>query len=140
MKTIFSLLAVVSLLLFACKKEEDHTRDVTKENLRGTYRYTAASYQIGSYPTINIFDSLDACEKDDLMQLNPALTYNYLDAGTVCNPPGNDTGTWDVVSTTQFKLDGLVFTINSFDGKTLVISNKSTTNTPTTYTMTLVKQ
>lgn len=67
----------------------------------------------------NIFNNLDACEKDDLLTLQANGTYNYQDAGTHCDPVGNDEGEWSV-NGNMISSDGVVGgVITSYDCHTL---------------------
>jgi hypothetical protein len=63
----------------------------------------------------------EACEIDDNLILNADGTYQYLDAGIICSPAGNDAGTWSVNGNT-LETDGDLANIESFDCKNLVLT------------------
>jgi hypothetical protein len=65
---------------------------------------------------------LDACMKDDIHKLNTNMTYELMDAGVQCSPPGNVNGTWSLTNNTTIVLDGVQGTIRKFDGKNLEIT------------------
>ena len=138
MKKHIHLLLVVLIAFASCKKDKND--EITKENLAGSYKLTASTSQAGNGPIINEYALLPVCEKDDLFKLNGDLSYNYVDAGTKCNPAGDDNGSWSLPSTTQIILDGQSLSINSFDGKTLVLSVSIAFNgTTNVSTITLMK-
>lgn len=126
MKKVMLGFSVVALLATAsCKKDNNNTQVTpTKENLVGTYKMTAATMN-----NINVFNNsieslnmFEACDRDDLYKLNADLTYEVIDAGTVCDPDNSYTSEWDLTNSTTIVVDGEAGTINSFDGKTLVVS------------------
>lgn len=133
------LLFIVS---YSCKKSNDAPSNArTVENFSGLYNYTGLTYSSGGQ-TINFFDSLDACEKDNMLKFNTNLTYNFIDTGVVCAPPEGGSGTWALSS----KGDSLILDsdpayIKSWDGKTLVVTaTVQTAPILITATTTLVKK
>ncbi len=120
-----AILALSMLVVLAsCKKDKnDEQITPTKENLTGSYKMTAATLASGG-TSVDIFNNptfFEACDRDDIYKLNADLTYEIVDAGMVCNPDNNYTGgTWSLVSTTSINIDGDVYTIKSWNGKTLV--------------------
>jgi len=72
--------------------------------------------------TNDILATMEPCKVDNLQQLNKNLTYKVIDAGQQCDPHEDETGTWGLQADTTIVLDGIPITINSFDGKRLVIS------------------
>jgi len=106
----------------SCKKSTDDNT-ITKERLTGSYKLNSITMKVGSSAEQNVTDNyLTACEKDDITKLNSDNTYEYMDAGITCNPPGNATGIWDLPSQTTFKQDNEVFDLDRFDGQILQIS------------------
>jgi len=111
-------------LLFSCKKDKDGNgggSKITKQNISGTYKLVSMMYKQGTDPAMNLMDYMDACEKDDKTTLKTDGSYIVEDAGTKCNPPGDDSGTWDLPNTNSIVIDGETYTLKSFDGDKLVI-------------------
>jgi hypothetical protein len=141
MKKLLFALSAFALLATACKKDDDNTAEVTKENIAGAYKLESLKMKIGSAPETDITNQVDACQRDDIQTFLVNETYNYTDAGTLCSPPGDDSGTWSLPSTTSMIIDGDLYTINKFDGSSLELSYSEVVN-GTTYvaTTTLKKQ
>jgi hypothetical protein len=123
MKKIILSAAVISFALFSCKKS-DKTCDLNSASFAGTFKVTAVKYKAdASTPEVDEFATYDACEKDDLVIFNSNGTITFQDAGTVCTPPGDDTGTWN--------LSGSVLTINGTPGTVAYFDCNSTAITLT---------
>lgn len=138
----FALIGII-FLAFACSKSNNSTNTsaITKENLAGTYTLTAATASIPGLPPQNVLDSLPACQKDDQYKLNVDLTFNYIDAGTKCSPPGDYSATWSLIGTTQIVIGSDTASIQSFNGKNLVVNSVVTiAGIPLTTTDTFTKQ
>src|SRR4051812_21957156 len=139
--SLITLLAAT--LIFAanaCKKSSTSNNAITVESLAGTYSLKALIWNYSGI-TINVYDSLDACDRDNLVTLNTDKTVNFIDAGVACTPPSDDNGTWDL------KGDSITFSSNfssakieSFDGKTLVLSGTPDGISGAIATTTLLKQ
>ncbi len=142
MKKILSFaLAIAVLAVSSCKKDNAKPVEITEANLAGSYRIAAFTSQKGAAAPVDLIAHLEDCEKDNVVKFNTDHTYNYIDAGVQCNPPGDDHGTWSLPTTSQFILDSTTFSIKSFDGKTFIIAATETTgNEVTVYTYTFVKQ
>jgi hypothetical protein len=111
------------MIFYSCKKSNDVSNERTVQNLSGFYNYTALSYSSGS-TVINAFDSLLACEKDNLLQFKTDLTYNFIDTGIVCTPPESGQGDWNLSANgDSLYLDSDPSFIKSWDGKTLVVTS-----------------
>ncbi len=93
----------------------------------GPYKLVALTTWVSGGMTSNVYDSIDDCEKDNLIQLNTNLTAANIDAGIQCSPPENSTGTWHLAGDSLY-LDTNPAKINSFDGKTLVLVGHPTAN------------
>jgi hypothetical protein len=154
-KTIFmkrnsrrSLFAVtlIGTILFAiaCSKSSSsggNSSAITKENIAGTYKLTAATASIPGLPPQNVIDSIPACQRDDQYKLNVDFTFNYIDAGTKCTPPGDYNSTWSLIGTTKIVIGTDTANIQSFDGKALVVNSVVTiSGIPLTTTDTFTKQ
>jgi len=137
MKKVFLAFSALTLVLVSCKKDDkDEAVTPTKENLTGSYKMTAATIsQSGS--TVDAYNQLmEACDRDDIYKLNADNSYVVQDAGTVCSPSNDDTGTWSLSGTT-INMDGEVGTIKSWNGKTLVVEG---TDQGISFSSTYVKQ
>ena len=120
-KLLFGLFAL-TLLATACKKEKDEVL-LTKENIAGTYKLMSIKVSLNGSPEMDA-DDRQICEKDDLYKLNADNSFNYVDAGVVCDPAGDLSATWQLndkqlVSETYPDLNG---TITSFDGTNLEVT------------------
>lgn len=111
---------IVVLTVIACQKEEDSNTEITVASLSGTYGLTALTWTYGG-TTYNIYDSLDVCERDNLMKLNTDMTVNLIDAGTVCSPAENDNGQWSLSGDSLY-IDNNGAKIESFNGTILVLT------------------
>lgn len=139
----FCVIALSSAICYAgCSKSGSSPGNVayTIENLSGTYELKGLSWNFGGL-NVSVYDSLDDCEKDNLTQLNTDKTFKLIDAGTVCTPPEDGDGTWDL------KEDSLIFDtdygrtkIASFDGTILVLTGNPEGHTDVTATVTFKKK
>jgi hypothetical protein len=146
MRKIFVAGTAVALFLVinACKKSDNNTSNArTVQNFTGSYSITALSGNVLG-TTVNLYDSLPACDKDNLITLNSNMTAAFVDAGVKCVPPSDSTGTWSLsANTDSLYLATTAAFIKSWDGKTLVLTNSQTVSgipLPITVTTTLVKQ
>jgi len=139
-KTILAL-SMLSLVFVSCKKDDkDEPVTPTKENLTGTYKMTAFTISSGGQSMDAFNNLMEPCDRDDIYKLNADLTYNIVDAGTVCSPDNNDVSTWSLSGST-LTLDGDPGTIKSWNGKTLVVeATDNSSGTAVTYSSTFVKQ
>ena len=145
MKKLFPVILIAVAIIFiatACSKSGSSDNvDISVQSLSGTYALKALVW-VYQGETINVYDSLDACEKDNLTTLNTDKTVDYTDAGIVCDPPEDDNGTWDLIGTDSLYFSGSsnASKIQSFDGKTLVLTGNPDGTTDVQATTTLVKQ
>jgi Lipocalin-like domain len=98
-----SLFFLLLVILLACKKSHTTGSDpnaITMANLSGTYKITDIKGTLSGI-TVDIYDTLPACEKDNLIQLNASGVASIVDAGIVCVPPSDTTGTWSINTTTD---------------------------------------
>lgn len=132
MKKMLIAFSAIAIMFTACKKEKDEAQAVTptKENLTGTWMITAHTLS-ASGNTVDVYNNSDAsmniyeaCDRDDKYILKADLSYEVVDAGTQCSPDNNSTGgTWEFTNSTTVVIEDETGTINSFDGKNLVVSN-----------------
>jgi len=127
---------IILTIEIGCQKEvnEKLSTPITVNSLSGTYGLVALTWTYGG-ATHNIYDSLDACEKDNLIKLNTNFTTNYIDAGIVCNPPEDDIGIWSLVGDSLY-FDAIGSKITSFDGTTLILTGFASPGVPATTTLT----
>ena len=122
-KNYLLTLGLFLLSISACTKNEDNSHSnhsISIAGIAGTYKLAATTLTNGGI-TVNSYDLLDDCEKDNLIRLNPDLSANFIDAGNVCNPPDVGNGNWHLSGDSLF-LDSEGVKIKSFDGKTLVLT------------------
>jgi len=132
---------VALVIVTSCKKSSSNSSAITKENLAGIYTLTSLTATIAPFPPQSIIDSLPACQRDDQYKLNVDLSFNYIDAGTKCNPAGDKTSTWSLPTANTIVIDSLQAAIKSFNGKILVLTNDTTVSGLTgTITTTFTKQ
>jgi hypothetical protein len=88
------LIAGLALLLLAtsCKKDDDDGCDINTNTIAGTY--TLQSLTVSGIDARDVF--FDDCEQDNEIVLNANGTYQSVDAGVACDPPGNASGNWNL--------------------------------------------
>ena len=117
---------LVTLVIISCKKNSEPVspKDPTPTvgNVSGTYaiaKITLKENATGQeqeqiYPD---------CKKDDELRFSLDMTFNYIDAGTVCQTPGDWNGAWDLPNSTTLEIDGSPSTIIKFNGTNLNLSS-----------------
>ena len=135
---------LLSALFFACKKEDNKpaTCNTDVSSISGSYKFTAYTYKASaSAPEQDYFNVIftEACERDDILTFNSNGNWTLKDAGTVCSPSGDDNGSWTLSGNTM-SIDGGPLTIESFDCKSLVLSNTNVDITGDKLKITLTKQ
>lgn len=140
--SVFSFILVIN----ACKKSDSSSSNPsarTVQNFSGSYNLTAITASVLGL-NVNLYDSLPACDRDNVIQLDSNKTAHFIDAGVVCVPPSDSTGTWSLSSNTDtLYVAGTANFIKSWDGKTLMLSsveNITGIPVPITATTTLVKK
>ena len=113
-------------LISSCTKFEDMSSERTVANIAGTYQLTGFTKTINDI-TYNAFDTMSACQKDNLVRFNTDMTAEFIDAGTTCSYATSRTGTWYLENGCIF-LDGEALWIKNFNGKTLALTAVSTTD------------
>jgi hypothetical protein len=148
MRKIAISAAAISLILVinACKKSDSNTSNPsarTVKNFSGSYGITAVTASILGL-NVNLYDSLPACDRDNIIELDSNLTAHFIDAGVVCVPPSDSTGAWSLSSNTDtLYIAGSANFIKSWDGKTLMLTsveNITGIPVPVTATTTLAKK
>jgi hypothetical protein len=146
-KLALSAAAISAILVInACKKSDSNSSNPsarTVQNFSGQYSLTAITASVLG-TSVNLYDSLPACDKDNIIELDTNKTAHFIDAGVACVPPSDSTGVWSLSSNTDtLYVAGTANFIKSWDGKTLVLtSNENITGVPVpvTATTTLVKK
>jgi hypothetical protein len=145
MRKIYVASAAIALFLgfFACKKSNNNSPSNarTVANFSGNYDLTALQGSIFGV-TVNLYDSLPPCERDNVIQLNANMVANFIDSGVKCVPPSDSTGTWSLSANTDtLYVAGSANFITSWDGTTLVLTGTQTVSGfQATVTSTLVKK
>jgi hypothetical protein len=129
-------LALLALVIVSCKKNDvaapkDPTPTVS--NLSGSYTIAKITLK-NNISGVETEQSYPDCKKDDELHFNSDLIFNYVDAGVVCQSPGDWSGVWSLPSSTTLDIDGATSTIIKFNGTNLNLSDEyDTDNTLITY-------
>lgn len=122
------LIPVFSILFFAsCKKDKATNCDKTMSSIAGTYSIVKIEMGSGgTYQDVTAF-LLESCQRDDQLILGSNGTVTYKDAGTVCDSPGDDSGSWEIdsdgkITVNAGSIDASTADISSFDCSSLVIT------------------
>jgi len=118
------LYSLVILLFTTCKKDKDENCTLSVSAAAGSYRVTAVTYrQTPTSSEQDYYNTLfpNPCERDDTFTFNANGTYNYVDAGIKCAPPGDSQGTWSLSGNTV-TIDGDPGNVQSFNCSTWVVS------------------
>ena len=141
-KIIFAASAIaLFLVISACSKSDKVSDARTVDNLSGSYTIISLTASLGG-ATINLYDSLKPCERDNVIQLDNTMTAQFIDEGVACVPPSDSSGSWSLSpnADTIYVAGGASY-IKSWDGKTLVLTNSETiSGFPVTATTTLQKK
>jgi hypothetical protein len=126
MKRILFSAAIALLAFTSCKKNNEETKAVTKENIEGTYKLVGATNKfvgLGLDQNTDIFKTMEACEKDNLWLFKAADAFELKDAGEVCVPSSGETTTWSVSSEGALIIDGQILgKVTSLTSKQLVVT------------------
>ena len=119
MKNFILLLAFSAFIFSSCKKK-DKTNDcsLTEANFAGNYKPVSVKYKASaSSPEVDYTSQyFETCELDDVTTFKTDHTYVYTDAGTVCVPDGNDSGSWGI-SSSVLTIDGQPITLENYTCK-----------------------
>ena len=96
-------------------------------SIAGVYEMTGYTYKPdASSPAQDYYSMVPACIRDDITTFNVNGNYTYTDAGSVCSPAGDYSGTWSV-SGSSINVDGTLFTIAAYDCHVLTIATSNAT-------------
>ena len=123
-KILLTAVAASALLTFiSCKKSDSVSNAKTVQNISGSYNLTGLTWTALGV-TVNVYDSLPPCEKDNIFQFDADGSAHEIDAKILCDPPEADSiATWGLSSKgDSLYLDNTPYLIKSWDGKTLVVT------------------
>ncbi|MFM7709691.1 MAG: lipocalin family protein [Ferruginibacter sp.] len=122
MKKSLLLSLIIVTLFSACQKESANTVCIfDASGITGTWKLTGLKIKPDANTAeVDLYATLDVCEKDDVLVFNTNGTYNYNDIGAVCTPSGSDAGTWSV-SGNALTVDGEAWQKQSFSCSSLVL-------------------
>jgi hypothetical protein len=139
-------ISALILVINACKKSDSNSNNPsarTIQNFSGSYGITALTASVLG-TNVNLYDSLPACDRDNIIQLDTNKSAQFIDAGVVCVPPSDSTGTWSLSSNTDtLYIAGTANFIKSWDGTNLILTSMENITgipVPVTATTTLVKK
>ena len=141
MKKLFVFAFILGFTFMSCKKDKDKSCDLTEQNIQGSYKLTSFKYKASSTtPEIDALNTLlEPCKRDDIVTLLANKTYQYKDAGTQCQPNGDEDGTWSLTGNTLY-LDGDPADIGNFSCSGFTISTTDYYQDGDKVTMTYQKQ
>ncbi|MEO6405744.1 MAG: lipocalin family protein [Ferruginibacter sp.] len=123
MKKLLGLIAFSGILFSSCKK--DNNCDLNSASVAGSYKITSLKYkQTPSSPEVDLYNSLSACEKDDIYIFDSNGSFNYQDAGTICNPSGSYNSSWSLSGNT-LTYDGDAYNVSSFNCSNMSLTGNS---------------
>lgn len=127
-KLILSSAVLFCIIATSCKKDKNKSCDKTMALIAGTYSIVKSEVGLnGNFVDVTSED-FEPCELDDKLTLNANGTTVYKDLGTLCDPQGDDTGTWSITTAGKIiiggvdNLDTIEADITSFDCSTLVFT------------------
>lgn len=129
MKKILFVFSVI-VVVVACKKSEDNNTPtnlaVTKANIAGTYKVTAATFTPnGTTVEVDVFSDTGVyktCKKDDLLKFDTASYYTYTDAGIVCSPNGSAAPSLYSLSGNTLTYEAKDYTVATLTSAQLIIT------------------
>jgi hypothetical protein len=136
MKKVVLMLSIVAVTLATSCKKSDSNCTLDATSILGAYKVTAYTYQATASSTlVDVYASVPACQKDNIITFNSNGTYTETEGATSCSPSSASSGTWSLSGST-LTLDGDANT-TTFNCTTLVIKTIGTTDVAA---ITLVKQ
>jgi hypothetical protein len=134
------------LVINACKKSDSNSTNPgarTVQNFSGSYKLTAITANILGL-NVNLYDSLPACDRDNVIELDSNKEARFIDAGVACVPPSDSTSTWSLSSNTDtLYIAGTANFIKLWDGTNLMLASTENIQgipVPVATTTTLVKK
>jgi hypothetical protein len=140
-KTLFTL-GIIGITFSSCQKERGNDNcETTMGNIAGSYKLVSLKYKASANsPEQDYTVFFDDCEKDDIIKLMANGTYEHVDAGIICSPDGNYSGTWSLSGNTLTSDGDIGGEVQSFDCSKLVTVVKDMNMPGDRLTFTLQKQ
>jgi hypothetical protein len=125
----------------SCKKEKTGTCARTVAGIAGTYKVASVKYKASTTAAEEDYYALmDACEKDDLVDLEANGNYTYRDEGVACSPSGTYSGTWAITANVIIS-DGIIAgTIQDYNCQNLIVYSTDVIIPGDRITLTISKQ
>jgi len=127
MKKTIAFLAISGaavLIISSCSKKNDAS--YTVKQLAGTYKVTGAKATVPGFGEVDAYEAMEACQKDDLQIFREDSTFEYQDAGEVCQDNNSGEGRFTIKGNLLLfnpdTDDADTATIKSFNGTTLVVA------------------
>lgn len=138
MKPRFVIPVLFFVVFSGCSKPEKIC-ELNESNFVGVFKVKSVIYRYSATdPGTDDFLNWDNCRKDDLWHFKANNTKLQEDAGILCFPGGNSTGTW-VLSGNTIVMGGQSGTVTTFDCKnTVILFPQPTPNE--TITLSLIRQ
>ncbi|MFT3934059.1 MAG: hypothetical protein QM726_10620 [Chitinophagaceae bacterium] len=135
-------------IFFSCQKSisdfaggSDSTGH-TVASIAGVYKLKSIVWTYAG-TSINIYDSLDACEKDDLYNFRSDYSFIRTDTGIVCNPPNSGAALWGIRNDSFYTVVGSsvsIAKIKSYDGTNLALQGTPPSDPTVVAVTTFTKQ
>ena len=131
---LLTALSFCALSLTACTKDNHEGIDtvpVTTESVAGKYNLSVITISVngGAAEDITAQKMPEECQRDDSYGLSVDGSFTYTDEGTQCTTTRpTTTGTWALQSGTQITIDGEVYNVRNFNGRTLIVTQQTTYN------------
>jgi Lipocalin-like domain len=132
---------IFSGFITSCKKEKADACARTVAGIAGTYKVASVKYKASATAAEEDYYALmEACEKDDLVDLEANGNYTYRDEGVACSPSGTYSGNWSIVANTIIS-DGIIAgTIQEYDCQNLIVYDTDVIIPGDRITLTIAKQ
>jgi len=120
------LLIILSFGSFASCNKSTSKLEVNVQNISGNYILKDLRMSATGVPEQDAYSTVKECVADDLYELKPDQSFEYIDTGVVCTPSTlRYEDTWKLEGD-QISFYGQTGTITKFDGNTMEVT--STTN------------
>lgn len=95
MKKLYATISLVSLIGFACTKDQEapHNVSIKQQNIAGVYLLVGFTSKTAAYPEVDLINTMDVCRLDNEYVLRKDGSFAVVDAGVQCSDTTNSTGT-----------------------------------------------